>query len=91
MGLNTTTQWNSRFPCHRVSTPIAVTSLKDCIGFDNEWDNAYGVGVPFTIPKNYKATSLTFSFTVQNYMPSTTLSQKTTWKAIILKYIYFVK
>ena len=74
--------FSNRFPCHGVATQIAVTSLKDCVGCDNSWDNTYGVGVPFTT-SNEITNSITFSFTMKNYMTGGTLSSKTGWKIAI--------
>ena len=74
--------FSGRFPCHAVATQIAVTTLKDCVGCDNRYDNAYSVGVPFTTG-NEITNSITFTFTLKNYMTGTTLNSKTGWKISI--------
>jgi uncharacterized repeat protein (TIGR02543 family) len=74
--------FSGRFPCHAVATQIAVSTLKDCVGCDNRYDNAYAVGVPFTTG-NEITNSITFNFTLKNYMTGQSLNSKTGWKIAI--------
>lgn len=80
----TSINFGGRFPCHAVATQIAVTTLKNCVGCDNRYDNAYSVGVPITTGSNVTTNSITFQATLRNYMSSTTLASKNDWIIVLV-------
>ena len=50
-----------------MNTSIALNDLRNCIGYDDEWRNNYGVAVPVTIPKNVIINSMKFTINLTAY------------------------
>lgn len=73
MATATISDFSQRFPCHGVYTSIAVemgdNKLGWCMGYDTQYQNFFGQGVPITIPSDAAAnvTSISISITYHGY------------------------
>lgn len=63
-------KFDEYFPFHNTKTETALSTLRNCIGYDPNWDNDFGVAVPITIPKNYKVSSISFTISLKRYRTS---------------------
>ena len=73
------------FPFHGVNTSTALDYLRNCIGYDTQYSNNYGIAVPIYIPKNYKINSFTFTIDVTAYSTQQNSNTQDYWQLWISK------